>query len=86
MFTFVPPNAFLKLIGGIYYEVISSANLMYVEKVVKILEQLLHFVFKDSQTIRHQLQNFPEELDFKLNINIYRNHIFTVILNITFSE
>ena len=86
MFAFVPPNAFLKLIGGIYYEVISSANLMYVEKVAKIIEQLLRFCFIDRQTVRHQLQHFPEELDFEINTKVFRHYIFTVLLNITFSE
>lgn len=86
VFSFIPANSFIKILGGIYHDINPLKNYAYLHKVILLLRDILNFTFMDYERVKYLLQFFDNELDWRLNKTINRNFIFNVFMNISYSE
>ena len=86
VFSFIPANTFLKILGGIYHDTNPSRNYFLLHKVIFLLKNILNFTFIDYEKIKYLLQFFQSGLDWRLNKSINRDFIFTIFMNMSYSE
>lgn len=60
--------------------------MILLQKVVVILKDILHFSFLDFESIKKCLQYFESNLDLRLNKTVNKDFIFTIFMNISYSE